>query len=98
MHARAVLKFCRVAKEKTKEQLKVDLGRQEHRRWIAWTRAEGYAFGETRDDIAKTNPYLVGWDKLYWMEEETRAKDTIDTALLNIRAALRETQTKNTCV
>ena len=98
MHARAVLKFCRVAKEKTKEQLKVDLGRQEHRRWIAWTRAEGYAFGETRDDIAKTNPYLVGWDKLYWMEEETRATDTIDTALLNIRAALRETQTKNTCV
>lgn len=119
-HARAVLAFSSIAGEITAEALKMtkdevlddkimcDRGRQEHRRWIAWTRAEGYAFGETRDDIAKTNQYLVGWEKLRQMEKEdkkqrgeeadTKATDTIDTALFNIRTALGETQTKDTCV
>ncbi len=36
----------------------------EHRRWNAYIRAEGYVFGLKKDDIAKTHPDLIPYDKL----------------------------------
>jgi voltage-gated potassium channel Kch len=40
------------------------LGRMEHQRWSAEKRLEGYVYGEKRDDVAKTQPYLVPWEQL----------------------------------
>ncbi len=36
----------------------------EHCRWNAYMRAEGYCFGEERNDLAKQHPNLVEFDKL----------------------------------
>ncbi len=36
----------------------------EHRRWAAFMRTEGFIFSEKRDQIAKTHPMLVPYDKL----------------------------------
>lgn len=41
-----------------------DTMRLEHRRWNAFTRTEGYSFGEMRSKSDKKHPYLVPWDKL----------------------------------
>lgn len=49
------------------------LSRQEHRRWSAYMLSEGYVYGETRNDLAKTHPDLVDYDGL---TRETREKDS----------------------
>ena len=36
----------------------------EHRRWSAWTRSEGFVYGEKRNDLAKTHWDLVEYSKL----------------------------------
>ena len=36
----------------------------EHRRWSAWTRSEGYVYGEERNDLAKTHWHLIGYSEL----------------------------------
>lgn len=36
----------------------------EHRRWSAWTRGEGFVYGEKRNDLAKTHWHLVEYSKL----------------------------------
>ncbi len=36
----------------------------EHRRWMAYTYAEGYVYGLKRDDIAKTHPALLPYGQL----------------------------------
>lgn len=38
--------------------------RLEHRRWNAFTRTEGYRYGEKRSEQEKTHPCLVAWDML----------------------------------
>lgn len=42
----------------------------EHRRWNAYMRAEGYVFGNQRDDIAKTHPNLKSFFDLPLTEQE----------------------------
>lgn len=46
----------------------------EHRRWNAWTRAEGYVYGPKRDDLALQHQDLVPFDDLSDYEKE---KDTV---------------------
>lgn len=36
----------------------------EHRRWSAFTRTEGYRYGNVRSDAEKLHPCLVAWDML----------------------------------
>jgi hypothetical protein len=50
---------------KLDEDDQVDLMAQmEHQRWCAEKLLQGYVYGDLRDDVAKTQPYLVPWDKL----------------------------------
>ena len=46
----------------------------EHKRWNAYTRAEGYVYNAVKDDIAKTHPDLIPYDKL---SEREKNKDKI---------------------
>ena len=46
----------------------------EHKRWNAYTRAEGYVYNAVKDDIAKTHPDLIPYDKL---SEREKLKDKI---------------------
>jgi hypothetical protein len=39
------------------------MAEMEHDRWVAERRASGWTSGD-RDPLAKTTPYLVGWDEL----------------------------------
>jgi len=45
------------------------LARNEHDTWRELREADGWRYGERRDDTARTNPLLVAWDDL---DEETR--------------------------
>ncbi len=36
----------------------------EHKRWNAYMRSEGYVFGDVKNQLAKTHPCLVPWEKL----------------------------------
>lgn len=36
----------------------------EHRRWSAWTRGEGFVYGEKRNDLARTHWHLIEYSKL----------------------------------
>jgi hypothetical protein len=40
------------------------LGKLEHERWRAWRARNGWRYGETRDDVAKTHPDMVPWEQL----------------------------------
>lgn len=46
----------------------------EHKRWNAYTRAEGYIYNAVKDDIAKTHPDLIPYDRL---SEREKLKDKI---------------------
>jgi hypothetical protein len=48
------------------------LARAEHERWMAARRAEGWVYGQTRDDAAKRHPMIVAYDEL---TEEAKALD-----------------------
>ena len=48
------------------------LARDEHERWMAALRAEGWTYGQTRDDAAKRHPLIVAYEAL---TEETKALD-----------------------
>lgn len=39
------------------------MAEMEHDRWVSERRADGWTTGE-RDPLAKTTPYLVGWEQL----------------------------------
>lgn len=55
--------------ERTQEEL-WSIRKMEHRRWNAYMRAEGYIYGETRNDIAKTHPCLTLFEKLSKKDQE----------------------------
>ena len=40
------------------------LAKLEHKRWNAYMRSEGYVFGDVKNQLAKTHPCLVPWEKL----------------------------------
>jgi len=43
----------------------IDRGAQnEHERWVRFTRARGYRYGERRDDDRRIHPDLVPWEEL----------------------------------
>ena len=46
----------------------------EHKRWNAYTRAEGYVYNAVKDDIAKTHPDLIPYEQL---SEREKNKDKI---------------------
>lgn len=46
----------------------------EHKRWNAYMRAEGYVYSIVKDDIAKTHPDLIPFDKL---TEREQSKDRV---------------------
>jgi hypothetical protein len=52
------------------------LAAREHQRWFAERSAEGWRHGEVRDDAAKVNPLLVGWEQL----DDAARSYNLDTA------------------
>ncbi len=50
------------------------LRKLEHRRWNAYMRSQGYVFGEVRNDLAKTHPCLVTFEKLS-LEDQSKDDD-----------------------
>lgn len=51
---------------------------QSHQAWLDYKLADGWSFGNTKDDVAKTHPNLVPFAQLHVHE---RAKDAIFTAI-----------------
>ncbi len=54
------------------------LARMEHESWCAELLLQNYSYGPKRDDVAKTHPYLVPWDKLdddakQWDRDQVKA-------------------------
>lgn len=48
------------------------LARQEHERWMAQRKSEGWRYGARRDDVRKLHPVLVAWNEL---SEEMRERN-----------------------
>lgn len=48
------------------------LARMEHERWLAEKLADGWVYGRKRDEVKKTHPCIVSWEKL---PEKEREKD-----------------------
>ncbi|GAA3345510.1 hypothetical protein GCM10020358_52890 [Amorphoplanes nipponensis] len=48
------------------------LARREHDRWCRFQRANGWRYGERRDDAGRQHPDLVEWERL---SEAAREKD-----------------------
>ena len=46
------------------EQEISQMARKEHELWCHWKKTNGWQFGETRNDLQKTNPDLVPWESL----------------------------------
>lgn len=66
------------------EQLTEQLAQNVHEVWSAKRIAEGWTWGEQRDDIRKTHPCLVPYEQLPDSEKEydrETAKQTIKTIL-----------------
>ena len=61
---------CNLARSKLSEKEIQAIAEMEHRRWSAWTRSEGFVYGDARNDLAKTHWYLKEFSKL--------PKDVID--------------------
>lgn len=55
------------------------LAAAEHRRWCDERRAQGWVWGERRDDAARTNPLLLAWDEL---GEDARKRNRASTRAL----------------
>ena len=51
-----------------------DLAEYEHERYVKDKEADGWTYGEERDEARKTNPTLVSWEEL---AEEEREKDRV---------------------
>lgn len=92
IHAKAVSYNIKALRENEFENLEADeklnLGIQEHRRWIAWMRAEGYVFGgntekTSRNDLGKTQNLLTAWDTLPEAGRD-QAKKSVETAIKNL--------------
>jgi hypothetical protein len=52
-----------VSKFDREDQLEL-MARMEHERWCAEQLLQGFSYADVRDEGAKTQPYLVPWDKL----------------------------------
>lgn len=46
------------------------MARQEHDLWRQWKQTNGWHLGETRDDLEKTNPDLIPWEKIPEIERQ----------------------------
>jgi hypothetical protein len=55
-----------------------------HKSWLAHKEAEGWTYGETKDEVKLTHPCMVPYDEL---PNEQRAKDTIFHGI--VRACLK---------
>ena len=62
-------------------ELTEQLAQQVHENWAAGRLAEGWVYGEVRDDERRTTPCLVPYDQL---SEEEKAYDRV-TALQTLR-------------
>lgn len=69
------------------EQLKAlteNMARNVHEVWAAGRIAQGWTFGETRDDLRKLHPCLVPYDSLPESEREYDRQTAIETLKLII--------------
>ena len=57
---------------------------QSHEKWVTYKKAEGWVFGERKDEATKTHPNLLPWDEL---PSEEKVKDVLFQAV--VRALVR---------
>jgi len=62
------------------------LAAREHNRWLDERRRDGWTFGATRDDVAKTNPLLVEWPQLDPVAQERQRDATRDLPVMLARS------------
>jgi hypothetical protein len=70
------------------------LARDEHHRWKQEREAQGWTYGERRDDTARTNPMLVDFESLDAESQESNRKTIRAIPALLARAGL-ELETRN---
>jgi len=62
------------------------LAAREHSRWLDERRGDGWTYGATRDDVAKTNPLLVEWTQLDAAAQERQRETTRDLPAMLARS------------
>lgn len=55
--------------------------KMQHKEWMADRLSKGWIYGEKKDEVKKTNPYLVPWDE---MPEIQKKKDKLFYAIIDI--------------
>ena len=63
-------------------ELTEQIARNVHENWAASRIAEGWTYGETRDDRAKTTPCLVPYEELSEVEKEYDRVTALETIKL----------------
>ena len=61
------------------EDLAEEMAKNVHEVWSAGRIAEGWRYGETRDDVRKTHPCLVPYEELPESEKEYDRRTSVET-------------------
>lgn len=56
-----------------------EMAKNVHEVWAAARKAEGWTYGETRDDVRKTHPCLVPYEELPESEKEYDRRTSVET-------------------
>ena len=61
------------------EPLAEEMAKNVHEVWSAGRMADGWTYGETRDDVRKTHPCLVPYEELPESEKEYDRRTSVET-------------------
>ena len=68
------------------------MARSSHEEWAAKLMAEGWTYGEVRDDVRKTHPCLVPYEELPEEEKEYDRNTSIGTLKLIMKLGFKISQ------
>jgi len=71
------------------ESLVEQMAKNVHEVWAAGRTAEGWTYGEKRDDIKKTHPCLVPYEELPDSEKEYDRNTSIETLKFIVKAGYK---------